>query len=168
MLNEKILDRIKLRCFYARILAKLIDFVLILGLSFMLYPLGLLIGIGYIVIADSLGNGQSIGKKMVGFGVLSLVDGSPCSLKQSFFRNLPFIMPLSLGLVPFGGPILTLILLFFVSLCEVVIMCNNAHFYRLGDMMAETTVIGDDQNREDIHKNKKCESWYKDQAPSTL
>ncbi len=48
---------------------------------------GVAVAIGYLLLADSLPNGQSIGKKLLGIRVLSKETMRPCSMLQSFFRN---------------------------------------------------------------------------------
>ncbi|MFG1514160.1 hypothetical protein ABMA71_06075, partial [Halobacteriovorax sp. ZH3_bin.1] len=65
---------------YSRILAKAIDLFIVVVLSLFLYPIGILLSIVYLTFADSIQNGQSVGKKFIGFRVISLVDGTPCSL----------------------------------------------------------------------------------------
>jgi uncharacterized RDD family membrane protein YckC len=89
-----------------RLIAKGIDVFIVLCFSILFYPVGLILGIVYISLADGLNLGQSVGKKFMGFAVKSLEDGSPCSYKQSVIRNLPFILPLILAIVPFWGWIL--------------------------------------------------------------
>ena len=89
-----------------RLIAKAIDLFIVFCFSIFLYPLGLMLGIVYIAMSDGMGNGQSAGKRFMGFAVKSLEDGSPCSYKQSIIRNLPFILPLTLAIVPFWGWIL--------------------------------------------------------------
>jgi uncharacterized RDD family membrane protein YckC len=89
-----------------RLIAKGIDLFIVLCFSILFYPLGLILGIVYMAISDGMNQGQSAGKKFMGFAVKSLEDGSPCSYKQSAIRNLPFILPLVLAIVPFWGWIL--------------------------------------------------------------
>ena len=54
---------------FTRIIAKVLDLFLVLILSMFFYPLGVILGIVYISFSDSLQNGQSIGKKIMGFSV---------------------------------------------------------------------------------------------------
>lgn len=141
-----------------RVLAKAVDFIMVAFLGLLFYPFGLLLGITYFVIADSLYNGQSAGKKLMGFAVISLEDGKPCSLKQSAIRNLPFIIPLSIALIPFWGWIISSLLLVPLVFLEIYLLFKLDSTHRLGDVMADTTVIANDPNRVDLRKNK--ESWF--------
>lgn len=151
------------RAFWARFIAKMIDLALVLGLFFLLFPFGALLGIFYLSIADSLGTGQSLGKKLIGFGVTSLEDGSPCSLKQSFVRNLPFSVPMLLLITPVGWVLAPLLFIPMIGF-EVYLLWHLDSGHRLGDVMADTTVIADDQHREDMRKKKM--SWFEPQSPT--
>ncbi len=61
---------------FSRLLAKAIDIFIVLVVSIFFYPLGILISIAYMTLADAIQNGQSVGKKFIGFQVISLEDGS--------------------------------------------------------------------------------------------
>lgn len=142
----------------SRILAKIIDMFLVLILSMLFYPFGLLLAIFYIAMADSLHDGQSVGKRIIGFAVISLEDGTPCSVKQSVIRNLPFLIPMAFALIPFWGWIFSSLLAIPLLLLEMYLLFKLDTGYRLGDVMADTSVIGNDQNRADLRKTK--DSWF--------
>ncbi|MCT4643250.1 MAG: RDD family protein [Bacteriovoracaceae bacterium] len=141
----------------ARIIAKAIDLFIVLIVSLIFYPFGILLAIFYIGISDYLQNGQSVGKKIMGFQVVSLKDGKPCSVKQSIVRNLPIIIPVFFAIIPFWGWIFSI---FFTALIiiELYLLFKLDSGHRWGDVMADTTVIGDDPNRVDLQKHK--ESWF--------
>ena len=86
-----------------RMIAKAIDFFIVLILSMLFYPFGLLLAMFYIGISDSINGGQSVGKKLMGFSVISLEDGKPCSIKQSIIRNLPMLIPMGFAIIPLWG-----------------------------------------------------------------
>lgn len=142
----------------SRLIAKAIDLLIVLALSLLLYPLGLLIACVYMAIADSLNNGQSFGKKFMGFTVISLIDGEPCSRKQSVIRNLPLLIPMVFCLLPFWGWIFAGILATPLIFLELYLMFKLDSAHRLGDVMADTTVIANDAQRVDLRLKK--ESWY--------
>ena len=77
-----------------RLIAKAIDIFIVLILGMLFYPFGLLLSLFYIAISDSMYGGQSVGKRFMGFSVISFIDGKPCSTKQSVIRNLPLLIPL--------------------------------------------------------------------------
>lgn len=87
----------------------------------------LLIPLTYSLIKDGFGNGQSWGKKAVGLMVIYLPINKPCSLGQSFLRNL--IMGL-VCLIPFIG-----------LLVEPTIVLVSDEGRRFGDKVANTQVI---------------------------
>jgi uncharacterized RDD family membrane protein YckC len=149
-----------------RLIAKAIDLFVVVCLSIWWYPLGLILGIVYISISDSLNKGQSIGKKFMGFAVKSLEDGSPCSFKQSLVRNLPFILPLTLAIVPFWGWILGGILCAALVGLELYLLYNLDSGHRLGDVMADTTVMANDDNFVGV-KNRKT-SWFDSKTTTTI
>ena len=142
----------------SRLIAKGIDIFIVLVFSIFLYPLGLILSIIYMGISDSLQDGQSIGKKFMGFAVISLEDGAPCSVKQSFIRNLPLLVPLILAIVPFWGWILSCLVGIPLIVLEVYLMYKLDSAHRLGDVMADTTVIaGDGQT---LSAKNKSASWF--------
>jgi uncharacterized RDD family membrane protein YckC len=141
-----------------RLIAKAIDLFIVFILSLLFYPFGLLLAIVYIAISDSLSQGQSVGKKILGFSVLSLEDGKPCNIKQSIIRNLPILVPMGFALIPLWGWIICSLLTIPLILLEIYLLFKLDSGHRLGDVMADTTVIADDHNRIDLRKNK--ESWF--------
>ncbi len=73
----------------------------------------------YFVFSDALPNGQSLGKRPLGICVVSRSTGKPCSILQSFARNV---------LSPFLG-----------ALDAILILGKKRQ--RLGDKIANTVVI---------------------------
>ncbi len=142
----------------ARLLAKAIDFFLSLLIALFLYPLGIVISIGYLCVSDYIQEGQSVGKRFIGFKVISLKDGTPCSLKQSIVRNLPFTVPLLFFVIPIWGWIIGGVLLVVLTAFELFLMFRLDSSHRLGDVMADTTVMGNDPTAE--YNQKKKESWF--------
>jgi len=146
-----------------RLIAKAIDMLIVFLFPIAmfapgLYQLGLYLGILYIAFSDGMPNGQSVGKKFMGFAVKSLEDGSPCSYKQSLVRNLPFVLPLSIAIVPFWGWILGGLLAVALIGLELYLLYNLDSGHRLGDVMADTSVMANDDNFVGI-KNKKT-TWF--------
>ena len=143
----------------SRIIAKGIDLFIVLILAMLFYPFGLLLSLTYLAISDSLHGGQSVGKKFIGFSVISLEDGKPCTPKQSVIRNLPLLIPLAFSIIPPWGIIFCTILIIPLVLLELYLLFKLDSGHRLGDVMADTTVIGNDPDRVDIRKAQ--ESWFK-------
>ena len=150
----------------ARLFAKVIDIVVVMIMSFVSYPWGLLLGIIYLSWADSLFDGQSLGKRLVGFSVISLIDGKPCRPRQSLIRNLPFIIPMGFALIPFWGWFIGGFLLFPLMVLELFLLFKLESTHRLGDVLADTTVIAEGQDRADVRKKKQ--SWFEKQTSICL
>ena len=142
----------------SRLIAKAIDLFLVLILAMLFYPFGLLLSLFYLCVCDSMYGGQSVGKKFIGFSVISLEDGKPCSTKQSMIRNLPLSIPLAFAIIPPWGIIFCMILILPMVMLELYLLFKLDSGHRLGDVMADTTVIGNDPNRVDIQNAK--ESWF--------
>nr|BDT26805.1 RDD family protein [Bacteriovorax sp. HI3] len=142
-----------------RLIAKAIDLFIVACFSIWFFPLGVVLGIIYMSLCDGMSNGQSAGKKFMGFAVKSLEDGSPCSYKQSVIRNLPFTLPLLVALLlPVIGWILGAILAVVLIGFELYLLYNLDSGHRLGDVMADTSVMANDDNFAGV-KNRKT-SWF--------
>ena len=141
-----------------RLLAKAIDLFIVLILSFFLYPLGVTLSLFYLGVSDSIHNGQSVGKRVLGFSVVSVIDGNPCTLKQSIIRNLPLLIPLFFALFHLWGIIFSLILGIPLIAMEIYLFITLDTGNRLGDVMADTTVIAMDNEKELLKKRKM--SWF--------
>ena len=158
MKRKDLIDSPLARARQSRLIAKLIDMGLVTLGTVFFYPMGLILGIVYLCISDSLYDGQSIGKRLMGFGVVSLIDGSPCSARQSFIRNLPFTVPLFFLIFPFWGWIFSAIFALPLAAMEVYFLFKQNSVHRLGDLMADTTVIANDGTRLDLRKQKS--PWF--------
>ncbi|OIQ16720.1 MAG: hypothetical protein BM556_13740 [Bacteriovorax sp. MedPE-SWde] len=143
---------------FSRLLAKAIDLFIVIVLSVFFYPGGIILSLFYMTVADAIQGGQSVGKKFIGFSVISLEDGTPCSVKQSFIRNLPIIIPLFFAIIPLWGWIIAVFIgVPFIAL-EVYLLYKLDSGHRLGDVMADTTVMANDDTLTRIKKRKT--SWY--------
>lgn len=119
-----------------RLLAKMIDGIIVLVLIEFLKTPGFLAGLIYILIADGLFDGRSIGKVLTHLRVIKR-DGTPASTKDSIIRNSPLFFALLLGKIPILGIILGGIIVLF----EVVMLIGSSSLRRLGDELADTTVV---------------------------
>lgn len=150
------------RARWYRLIAKFIDIALVLIGAFMYYPMGLILGIIYIAVSDSLYDGQSIGKRLMGFSVISLIDGNYCSFRQSLTRNIPFIVPLIFMTIPYRGWIFAAVFALPLVAMEIYFLFRQDTTLRLGDILADTTVIANDGTRLDLRKTKN--PWF-DSSP---
>ena len=113
-----------------RLIAKIIDMAIVLCLFVsgiasskmgfeMGHPVGLLLALAYLWLADGLPKGQSLGKKCFGIAVVHEKTGRPCHYGQSFVRN---------------------ILLTILEILDLIFMLVDTR-QRLGDIVARTIVI---------------------------
>lgn len=136
----------------SRILAKFIDIFVVLLLILPFYPLGVLMGLIYLALSDSLQHGQSVGKKTFGFRVVDVETGNPCSVKQSVVRNLPFLIPVFFSIFPFWGWIITFLVGIPLGILELYFILSLDTGHRIGDVMADTTVVASGESKELISK----------------
>lgn len=93
----------------------------ILGVILIFVPLG------FQLLKDGFGQGQSPGKKALKLMVIDLDTNTPCTRQKSFLRNIILLLA---GLVPFIG-----------SLIEPIMVLATKDGRRLGDRAANTMVI---------------------------
>ena len=125
---------------FKRILARLVDGLVAWAFALVLPPLGILVGLLYLAVADGVQKGQSLGKMVFGLEVVTS-DGSPCDLKASIYRNIPFELALLFAAVPLLGWILLIIAGIPILLIELWLVIADHNVSRLGDRIAGTTVI---------------------------
>lgn len=118
-----------------RVVAKAIDFIIILAAAEALHHFGWLAGLSYLLISDGLAEGRSIGKRLTGLRVVCAA-GTPATVKDSVLRNSTLALGLVLWVVPYAG---WLLLLAVVGL-EFVILLGSSDRRRLGDEIAKTSV----------------------------
>jgi uncharacterized RDD family membrane protein YckC len=80
---------------------------------------GLILAVAYLLLADGLPNGQSIGKRVLHIAVIDERTGKPCTYFQSLGRNL---------------------LLMVLGILDWIFIFGRKH-QRLGDMMVSTIVV---------------------------
>ena len=141
-----------------RLIAKSVDMFIVLLLSISLSHLGIILGLAYISFADSLQNGQSVGKKLLGLAVISLEDGRPCSASQALVRNLPISIPLAIAVIPLIGWIISTIMGGIFFALEIYLICKLDSGHRLGDVMADTTIMAKGNTNTLATKTKQ--SWF--------
>jgi uncharacterized RDD family membrane protein YckC len=121
-----------------RYTARLVD-VLVAWILTHFYLPGVILGTVYLAVADGMEGGRSLGKMALGLRVLE-ADGSPCTVRSSFLRNLPFVLlPVFLALGVFGWIL--------VAVAELPLLAVEAWMVaekdggRLGDRVAGTRVV---------------------------
>ncbi|GBE14307.1 MAG TPA: hypothetical protein ENH32_00120 [Proteobacteria bacterium] len=123
-----------------RVMARLVDILVAWALALFVPPVGIILGLVYLAVADGLPRGQSLGKMVFGLEVL-MRDGDPCDLKSSVFRNLPFVLMFLLAAIPILGWILLVIAALPLILVEIWLVFVDDMGERLGDRIADTHVV---------------------------
>jgi uncharacterized RDD family membrane protein YckC len=131
-----------------RAIAKGIDLVLALAIAETLPRVGWVAAILYVLVADGVGGGQSLGKKLLGLIVLDK-DGNPCPLKSSILRNILF----GAGVFLWNIPLLGWALLAAAIIIEFLVLMGSAEGKRLGDELAGTRVFYEAGHEDEIHES---------------
>lgn len=142
----------------ARIAAKVIDLLLAALVSRLVPPIGILLGLVYLLVGDGMDGGRSIGKRLLGLRTVHPDTGDAGTVRQSILRNAHLALLYALMFIPLLGPILVTILGAFVLAVEIYAIFNDRHGLRMGDLFADTIVVG--------HAWVRLESGLKN-SPST-
>lgn len=128
---------------FQRFTAKGIDLIVVTAVFFLgtaiWLPLGGVLAGILAALQDSFGNGQSIGKKIMGLRVIDDALGMSCSPWSSVLRNVPFV----LSIVFANVPVLWALALFVsvpLIILEVYLILYVDCGVRLGDVMGNTLV----------------------------
>ncbi|MFM8268944.1 MAG: hypothetical protein ACKN9V_02055 [Pseudomonadota bacterium] len=129
---------------FQRCIAKGIDLILVMVVFFVAKtiwgPLGPVLGACYASLQDSFGEGQSIGKRIIGLRTLDEGTGISCSASGSCTRNLPLVVMIFCATIPVIWAFVLLAVLPFILL-EVYLVFNLETGVRLGDVMANTLIV---------------------------
>ena len=133
-----------------RCLAKAVDLFLIFLASLILpHPAGVFLGLLYILAHDGLPGGQSVGKRLLGFRVITF-DGTgdgghgpqiACDYMKSALRNAPLGVATFFAIIPFWGWIISIIVGIPMIAIELYLMATRENGTRLGDVMADSRVV---------------------------
>jgi len=136
----------------SRIIAKTIDFIIVVALYEIIPKVGFFAGFTYLLIADGLFEGRSAGKKLIGLRVIvrDRNNGTAaCEYKESIYRNFPFavgyILYGILKIIPLIGWIIGFVIVIGILLFESLVILGSEEGVRLGDELAKTRVVQDRQ-----------------------
>ncbi|MDI1472685.1 MAG: RDD family protein [Thermodesulfovibrio sp.] len=124
------------KIFY-RVLAKIIDLIVVYSIWKIFPESGLFLGILYILLSDGIFKGKSIGKFFLNLRVVKLEQNTPANFRDSIIRNLFFAFALLLFKIPLIGWALGIIIFIF----EFIMIVGDSESKRLGDYLANTSVI---------------------------
>lgn len=133
-----------------RVVARMIDFIIVVALLEIIPKVGYFAGLAYLLIADGLFQGRSVGKRLIGIRVVfynSAETAAACGFKESIFRNLPFAAGYILfGIlkgIPLIGWVLSLAFITVIPVFEFLVMTGSEMGMRFGDEIARTQVVED-------------------------
>lgn len=128
-----------------RLIAKVIDLVIVGLLCTPQSWAGTLAGAVYILICDGFFDGQSVGKKLIGLKVIvdSPTGRRACSFKDSILRNSLFGAGIVLGVIPWIGWFLSALLGLLFWPAEAYFVYADDEGIRIGDILAGTRVLDD-------------------------
>ena len=86
-----------------RLIAWLLDGLMVVGLGMWFGGLGWLASVGYWLLRDGLFEGQSIGKRLMGLKVIVQPTQARCTFKESAIRNVLWIVPVINVLMALSG-----------------------------------------------------------------
>lgn len=134
----------KIAPFYQRLVAKGVDFFLVLYVSRSEHAFWIITSIIYLLMCDGFFQGQSLGKRIVGLKTVYLDEETKeyqtCTFLQSAIRNCAFAAVLLLSIIPFIGVVFAIlgIVLVFV---EIYFMYTDPENMRIGDIYAKTKIL---------------------------
>lgn len=129
---------------FQRMMAKGIDLLLATACFFLgaviWRPFGALLAASFLAVQDSMGNGQSIGKRIIGLRVIDDETGLSCPIWNAALRNFPFVLLWAISFIPVFWAFALFIAVPVVLLeCYLIYMIDSG--VRLGDVMGNTLVV---------------------------
>ncbi|MBF0464418.1 MAG: RDD family protein [Nitrospirae bacterium] len=121
----------------SRVVARVFDFLIVMMLMELVPRAGFYAALMYLLTADGLFEGASVGKKLMGLKVVSERSDNGMVIRSSIIRNMTFAAALLLWRIPLIGWILFIGIL----AVEFIIMTGNAQRKRIGDELAGTVVV---------------------------
>jgi hypothetical protein len=93
--------------------------------------------LGYVLIADGLSGGQSVGKRLIGLQTVIPRTREMAGFKESIVRNVPLALAYLLFPLPYIGWFLATA----ITGVEALLIIGNEQGLRLGDEIAHTQVL---------------------------
>ncbi|GMU62264.1 MAG: RDD family protein [Myxococcales bacterium] len=121
--------------------ARLLDLVVAWVLYVSTGPAGIVIALLYLLFADGMLQGQSVGKKLFGVKVIYLPTGAGARHRDSVLRNAPFGLVIILSMMPELGFKAFLAGAAVIGGIEAFRCWRDPEGVRLGDAWAQTQVI---------------------------
>ncbi len=142
-------NELKKAGFLARVIARTIDFAIVVALYELIPAIGFFTGLIYLLLCDGLFEGKSLGKSLTGLKVADKDNRENCGYKESVFRNFPFAVAFIifgiLKAIPLLGWLISIVVIIGILVFESLVIIGSENGMRLGDELANTWVIDDKQ-----------------------
>ncbi len=129
---------------FSRFLAKAIDALLLVAVFLLGRALSTVVGVALAAFwcsgLDAWGNGQSIGKKIMGLCVIDVSSAMPCNFRNSFLRNFPLVVAILFGSTSYLWGFFLILAVPLLTL-EVYLLLTLESRVRLGDVLGNTRVV---------------------------
>jgi hypothetical protein len=123
-----------------RALARLADFLFAFALAQVSPQVGPILAAFYLLVADGLMQGQSIGKKVFGVRTVVVPRRASAGYHESMLRNAPFALVAVFWSVPLLWPVLFVAGIPIVGF-EAYMIYTDRLGIRIGDIFADTQVV---------------------------
>jgi uncharacterized RDD family membrane protein YckC len=121
-------------------LARAADFALAWVVAQSAPQIGPLLAAFYLLVADGLMNGQSVGKRIFGVRTVIVPRRAPAGWHESLLRNSPFALVAVFYAVPLLWPVLFVVGLPILGF-EAYMIFTDRLGIRIGDIFADTQVV---------------------------
>jgi uncharacterized RDD family membrane protein YckC len=121
-------------------LARAADFTLAWVVAQSAPQVGPLLAAFYLLVADGLMSGQSVGKKIFGVRTVVVPRRAPAGWHESLLRNAPFALVAIFYAVPLLWPVLFVVGVPIVAF-EAYMIYSDRLGIRIGDIFADTQVV---------------------------
>ncbi len=121
-------------------LARLADFALAFVVAQSVPQVGPILAAFYLLVADGLMSGQSIGKRIFGVRAVVVPRRAPATYRESVLRNAPFALVAVFYAGPFLWPVLFVAGIPIVGF-EAYMIFTDRLGIRIGDIFADTQVV---------------------------
>jgi len=121
-------------------LARLVDLLLAFALTQTRHEVGPLLAVLYLLVADGMLRGQSVGKRLFGIRAMLVPRRVPAGYRESFLRNAPFALVALFYVVPLWWLLLLVAGLPIIGF-EAWMAVNDRLGIRMGDIFADTQVV---------------------------
>jgi hypothetical protein len=127
---------------WLRLGARVVDVAVAWGLYVVCGAAGMVVALLFLLLADGMLQGQSVGKRIFGVKVMHLPTRSAARHRDSTLRNAPLALIVLLGMMPAPlGHVAALAGLFVIGGVEAWRVVRDPLGWRLGDTWAQTQVV---------------------------